>query len=119
MKTFILLVSLLITVPAFALDVSSVTFKIASSAATSTFNLRIGKMTGGELAKEKSGNEKIQAIAISAFTDYFLTKSQAIDTSSLSAILIQADQDTKMYIGSDLTNYIIVYGGIDMNFVLK
>ena len=91
---------------AWALDVSSITFGIASSAKSSAPNLRIG-VAKGVMASD--GNTAIQGMPIPRPVNYYLTKSttHAIATGTI-ALEIQVSQDTKMYVGSDLTNYLLL-----------
>jgi hypothetical protein len=100
-----------------AFDVSSITFGIASSAVTATPNLRIGVMTG---TLGKDGNVVMQGMTIPRPVNYYLTKSKVHTfATGTTAIQIQADQNTKMYVGSDLTNYMLIYSGVPQTYVVK
>lgn len=97
---------LLTTGAAWAFDVSSITFGIASSATTSTPNLRIGVVKG---PMASNGNTAIQGMPIPRPVNYYLTKSTTHTiTPGTIALEIQVSQDTKMYVGSDLTNYLLL-----------
>ena len=100
-----------------AFDVSSITFGIASSAITATPNLRIGVMKG---TMGKDGNVVMQGMVIPRPVNYHLTKSKVHTfVTGTTAIEIQADQDTKMYVGGDLTNYLLIYSGVPVTYVIK
>lgn len=117
MKTLIAILILLAAPFAHAFDVASITFQIASSATTSVPNLRIGVMKG-KLGTD--GDVKIQAMPIPRPVNYHLTKSTTHTfTTGTTAIEIQVDQDTKMYTGSDLSNYLLIYSGIPVTYSVR
>jgi hypothetical protein len=106
-----------ITSSVFAWDYTTVTFTQTSSAKTSAFNLRIAKMTG-TLARDR--DIPIQAMALSSITGYYLTKSTTVTLdSTVKGLYIQADQDTKVYFGSDLTNWVKIYADIPFSLIRK
>lgn len=115
---FMALAILLAAVQADAFNPASITFGITSTAATSTPNLRVAVMTG-QLAKD--GNVPVQAFTVPASqANYYLTKSKVYTISNYTTgIWIQVDQDTKMYTGSDLTNYMLLKSGVDYSFSTK
>ena len=102
------LFALLITVNAYAVDPTSITFTITSSAVSSTANLRIATMP--KKLANWSGRD-VQSFALEApITNYFITKSVTYAIpSGTGAIMVQADQDTKMYLNTDYTNFIKIY----------
>lgn len=101
-----------------ALDPSTLVFSITSSAKTSTPNLRVVYHTR-VLASAPSG-DTAQVFAPSRVVNYYLTKrttvSLPVDTV---AYQIQTDQDTKLFFGSDLSNYLIVYADAPVTFGVK
>ena len=109
-KLFLALVLVLIALPAWAVTSVQVVFSIASTAATATPNLRIMQMKGGV---------KIQGMSTGPIANYYLTKSQTFQLEGMDAILIQADQNTKMFTNSDATNYILIYSGVDSTFTVQ
>lgn len=116
-RLFIILVILAFAAPVFAFDASSITFSITSSAKSSAPNLRIGVMKG-TLAKD--GNVAMQGMKLPRPVNYYLTKSTTHTfTSGTKAIEIQVDQDTKMYTGTDLTNYMLIYSGAPRVYTIE
>lgn len=115
MKKLILALLLLPSL-AFA-DTSTFTFSIASSASTATPNLRIAKMKPVMAQFPQSA----QAFVWDETSNHYLTKSTTISYNSVltKVIKVQADQDTKVYLGSDLTNYILIKADIDELIVLR
>ncbi len=108
---------LLIATPAVAYDFSSITFGITSSAVPSNPNLRIGLMKG---TLGRDGNIPVQGMTLPTIFNYKVTKTKTFTfPAGTTAIVIQADQDTKLYTGSDLSNYLLVYQGSDMTYVVK
>ena len=101
----------------YGFDASSITFAIASSAKTSTPNLRIG-VVKGPLGRD--GNTAIQGLPLPRPLSFYLTKTKTHTfTTGTTAIEIQVEQDTKMYVGSDLTNYLLIYAGTPRVYVVK
>lgn len=116
-KIMITLLLVMFVTPVFAFDVSSITFSITSSAKTSAPNLRIGINKG---AMATDGSTPMQSMTVPRSVNYFLTKTTAHTfAAGTSAIEIQVDQDTKMYTGSDLTNYILIYSGVPKIYTVK
>ena len=111
MKTVcVVVLCLMLSVSAMA---QTVTFSITSSARTSTPNLRITYMNGPlQVAPGSSGpGAAIQAFVVDSIGNYYLTKTKTVNLSSPRAyayININTDQDTKMYVDADLTNYWII-----------
>lgn len=62
---------------------------------------------------------KIQGFAPSAIANYYLTKSTTVPLTYFLAVEVQTDQDTKMYLGSDATNYYTIYSGVPETFVVN
>lgn len=61
----------------------------------------------------------LQTKVISTVRNYFLTKSTAVNMSgppAVTHVVVQTDQNTKMYVGSDLTNYLLIQSGADFSF---
>lgn len=58
-------------------NTTQIVFKIASSAKTSTPNVRIGFQTSQELSRDSTG-QKLQGCAINFISDYYLTKSTTV-----------------------------------------
>lgn len=116
MKKLITLFLILIATTAFA-DTTAFTFSITSSASTATPNIRIAKMK----PPMTNGNLPIQSFVWDETENYFLTKSTAVSYNGMNtkALLIQADQDTKFYRGTDLTNYILIYSGVPTTVLLR
>lgn len=113
----ILLLSLGIVPATWAFDASSITFSITSSAKTATPNLRIGIVKG---ALARDGNETIQAMPLPRPVNYYLTKTITHTfTTGTTGILIQVDQDTKLYVGDDLTNAILLPALTDYFFAIR
>lgn len=110
-----LLLVCLFVPPAQAGDPSSVTFAIISSAKTATPNLRVAYHSR-ELASAPTG-EAVQAFAPRRVVNYYLTKSTTVSLPvDTVAYQIQTAQDTKLFFGSDLTNYLIVYADAPVTF---
>lgn len=118
MKILIAIITVLMcAVQAFAYTTSSITFGIASTARTSTPNLRIGVMKG---PLGKDGNIPVQGMTLPAPQMFYLTKSTTFPfAAGTTAIEIQTDQDTKLYVGSDLTNYLLIYAGTPVTYIVK
>lgn len=116
MKTLITLLAVLATTAAFA-DTTALTFAITSSARTTAPNIRISIMK----PPMTNGNLPIQAHVWDSTENYWLTKSTAVSYNGLNAksLVIQADQDTKVYRGTDLTNYILIYSGVPFPMILR
>lgn len=110
MKTIITAALLLIASVAFA-STSTITFGITSSAATASPNLRIAMMKRVLVNAPIS----VQSFVWDETANYKLTKTQATSYSGTNylGILVQTDQDTKTYLGADLTNYILIQSGVD------
>ena len=108
MKTLVIIMTalLLMTGAASALEVSSLTFTTDLSVAPSNPNLRIG-VVKGPMASD--GNTVMQGMPIPRPVNYAIasTKTYTIEPGTI-ALEIQVDQDTKMYVGSDLTNYLLL-----------
>lgn len=101
---------------AFAFDYTSITFGQTSSAKTSAPNVRVA-VQYPHVAKDQAGNV-VQGFAPNAIYNYYLTKSTTHTFSgNVTAYEVQADQDTKLYLGSDLTNYILLYANTPRIFV--
>lgn len=116
MTTLITLLFVLIASTTFA-DTTSFTFSITSSATTATPNLRIGKMK----PPMTNGNLPMQAYVWDETENYYVTKSTAVSYDGLNTkvLNIQTDQDTKVYKGTDLTNYILIYSGVPQTILLR
>jgi hypothetical protein len=94
-----------------AQTIDQIVFKITSSAKSATPNLRLGKqgsvMSRDSLSRD-SNVQSIQGHVSQTFSNYYLTKSTTVDTSSSISILVQVDQTTSYYINSDSTNYLTI-----------
>jgi hypothetical protein len=101
MKAIVVLILVLAASAAHAISPDQIVFKITSSAATATANLRIMKMTGGV---------KVQGMAFGPISNYFLTKSTTVQLEGTDALWIQVDQATKVYT-NDATNYLTLSSG--------
>ena len=120
MKRIILAVCFLLMASiAGATDVTQAVFAITSTAITSTANLRIIKMATRQIQMSQN-IQPIQSIVwrAGAITDYFLTKSQAVDLTDVLAIWVQVDQNTKITVNSE-TAYMIIPSGTDKIIVFK
>lgn len=111
---------LVITSSSHAFNPSSITFKITSSAATSTANLRIG-VVKSNLAWDINRSQPIQGMPLpDSITSYFLTKSVTYTPAEFTRVLeIQVSQDTMMYVGSDLTNFLYIYSGAPRIYTIR
>jgi hypothetical protein len=101
MKAIAVLILVLAASAAHAISPDQIVFKITSSAATATANLRIMKMTGGV---------KVQGMAFGPISNYFLTKSTTVQLEGTDALWIQVDQATKVYT-HDTTNSLTLSAG--------
>lgn len=71
-----------------------------------------------ELRRDSGGiGNVIQGFAPSSISNYYLTKSVSFPLTSVLVFKVQTDQDTKMYLGSDATNYFTIYSGTSETFV--
>lgn len=115
MKTLALCILLMATT-AFGAS-QTLTFSITSTARGTTPNLRISVM------KPVMAQAPIamQGFVWDSQEDYYLTKTTAITYNSINAkvLYVDADQDTKVYLGSDLTNYMLIYSGIKETIILR
>jgi len=109
MKKLILLALLLIPSMVFAAS-QTVTFSIISSAATATPNLRIAYMK----PVMAQAPVAMQGMVVDSVGNYYLTKTTTItfNTANFKVIETQVAQDTKMYYGDDLTNYMLIYADV-------
>lgn len=109
MKKLLTTLFLLITTTAIAAT-QTITFSITSSAKTSTPNLRIAVMKPVLVQAPVA----VQSFVVDSIENYYLTKSTTLTYNTLNARIfeIDADQDTKYFIGSDLTNYMVLYSQI-------
>lgn len=109
------------TVSGYCLDFNNVTFKPfanASTAISSTPNLRIGLVTG-KFASD--GNTVIQGFPLPNIENFYLTKEIVYNLSNKhypTSILIEVDQDTKMFTG-DTTNYLKILAGERLVYTIK
>ena len=101
-----------------AATITQVVFSITSSAQTATPNLRVAKQSKRLTREAVSAGNVIQGPAPSSFEDYYLTKSQTVSLVDVVWFEVQVDQDTKMYLNSDLDNHILVYSATDKSFVV-
>jgi len=115
MKTLILAI-LLIASNALAAS-TTITFSITSSAVASAPNLRIATMN----AKNAMASVPLQARVWDATENYTFTKTKAVtfDTNDKKVLYVQTDQNTKAYLGTDLTNYILIYSGVPETIILR
>jgi len=115
-KILFSLILCLLPVVAFGAS-QTLTFAISSSAKTSTPNLRIGQM----VPVMAQAPVAMQGMVIDSVTNHYLTKSTAIpfNTVNTKVVEVETDQDTKVYFGSDLTNYLLVYSGVPRTFILR
>lgn len=119
MKTLVVMFAtvLLASGLCYGFDAPSITFSIAPSATTATPNLRIG-VVKGPLAKD--GNIAVQGMPLPRPLSFYLTETKTYTfEEGTTAIEIQVDQDTKMYVGSDLTNYLLIYAGAPRIYTVK
>jgi len=102
----------------FAFNPASITFSQTSSARTTMANLRLGVVYN---ALGRDGNTPIQGLPIPTPINHFMTKASVTHTFTAGtiAIEIQTDQDTKMYVGNDLTNFIMIYSGVPRAYIVK
>lgn len=113
MKTALTLVVLvLMSSVAHAVDVTRAVFSITSSAITSAPNLRVQPMTPKLVGRSSDGGEILQTFLRQAGTtqNLYLTKSQTVSLSGALCLYIEVDQDTKMYLNSE-TTYILLPSG--------
>lgn len=96
-------------------NVSSVTFMIASSAKTSTPNLRIG-VQQGRLAQTVN-TQPIQGIAPNNILNYYLTKTLNINVNGATALLVDSDVDVKVYLNNSL-GYLLYLAGSPRDLVI-
>jgi hypothetical protein len=100
----------------------TVTFGIASSAKTSTPNVRIAFMFGPLPTAPGASGGMMQTMRIDKIVGYYLTKAALAvnmlnplgDGRPATQFMVQGDQDTKLYVGTDLTNYILVKSGTNL-----
>jgi hypothetical protein len=102
------LVSLMLATVSYAREVSQLVFSQASSAVTSTPNLRI-QVTPSTLARDKNEVPLQGSVLAPSMTyNYYLTKSIAFPiTDSMVAVDVDVDQDTKMQINSETAYWLI------------
>jgi len=115
----IFLSSALIPFNASAADVTQLVFSQASSAKTSTPNLRITVMK--QMRRDPYRNTEMQGFALEAGStyNYYLTKSTTFPITALyTALQIEVDADTSMKVNSE-TAYKKLLGGETRTFVLK
>ena len=108
----LLILILLVMIPA-TVTAQIITFTQTSSAKSSTPNLRIGLMRG-PLPVAPGTSASMQTATVDAIQNYYLTKTKTLNVGSPTAygyMIIQVDQDTKMYIDSDATNYMTIPSG--------
>jgi len=110
------LIAIFVTSTAFA-EPTTVTFSITSSAVTSAPNLRIAKMKPAMALAPIA----MQGVVIDSVENYYLTKSTVVTFNTLNTKLlrVQTDQDTKIYFGTDLTNYLVHYNGVPDTYIFR
>lgn len=122
MKKLILLLTLSMVFPfaAHAFNPSSITFTITSSAVTPTANLRIG-VVKSDIAWNVNRSQPLQGMPLPGSIDtYFLTKTVTYTPAEFTRVLeIQVSQDTKMYVGSDLTNFLYIYSDAPRIYTIR
>lgn len=119
MKKIIFLLVLSLTTPCLAAEVTQLVFGQASSAKTSTENVRVTVMT--RLLRKDDNIIPIQGFALQAGStyNYFLTKSTTFPvTADFIAVQIEVDQDTTLKVNSETTSKKIL-AGERVTYVLK
>jgi hypothetical protein len=118
--TLFALLLLLLAPSVFAFNPSSITFAIPTSAVTSTPNVRIGVVKTG-VAWDVNRGVMLQGMPLpDSVTTYYLTKSSTYTPEEGTMLLeIQTDQNTKMYLGSDLTNFLYIYSGVPRIYTIR
>lgn len=93
------------------------TFTQTSSARTTAPNLRIAIMKP-VMAQMPTA---VQGFVWDSTENYWLTKSTSVTYNSVNTkvIEVETNQDTKVYLGSDLTNYVLIYSGIPKQIILR
>lgn len=122
MKKLILLLTLSVVFPfaARAFNPASITFTKASSAVSSAPNVRIG-VVKSNIAWDVNRSQPIQGMPLpGSITSYYLTKSVTYTPAEFTRVVeIQVDQDTKMYVGTDLTNFLYIYAGAPRVYTIR
>lgn len=118
MKSMFMLI-LVLCMMCFGFDYSTITFKITSAAVTSTANVRVIPQVKS-VARDQLGNVMQDFAPNGVPANYFLTK-ETTHTFGDTVIryMIQADQNTKLYFGTGLTNYILVYKDVPVIYIRK
>ena len=87
------------------------TFGIVSTAVPSTANVRFGMMKQGLALEKSTTGDKVQVFVRYSTVNLKVTKSKTYTVTNKIGILIQGDQDIKVYRQNDLTNYMLCLSG--------
>lgn len=121
-KTTVLIAMLLVLIPVLSFGgTGTYTFtlpSVISAPATPNLRILVGRATlARDAGLQGRTGDKMQGCVWNSTLNYTLTNTQAVPITA-PCVIVQVDQDTKVFRPGDSTNYAIAYAGIDFPIIL-